>query len=554
MFSLLICLFLQPSTCQKPIPSIFSGFWHINSNDLFHNSTLLFKLYFYQKQNESNQYMMKTINSTAKDIIKAGYKDETLYVIGTVKINDDASLKFFKSKKTPFVGIYKTETSQFYLAQSIEPYLSNNIINEIQYRRPPIIKNSQLISLMLNIEKLFKDSLIKTPTIDSTEDEKNNFFDQLQSNANKEYKNLTIIFLELTNTKKAPKLYYKCNLRGFIPTNLMIEIRKTYLLFFSKREYIYPKYIELNAYQFKILSFVTKVEIADIVSFFFLSIHFLLLFIIKNDKIASIQINVSFPILYFLIYYYIDNAFYDFKGLAFDLYKYIRYGYLLVILFTIYLKVQPLLHSYIYKGIDNNVRNLEATYRKVVFYVIIDILYYLFIVNNDDYYSVPTLIILFSNLFISLGENSSILTANITIFEIVSTFIRFFDLSFHYLYYKNLILVEKNGCAPFVFVFILLVIFAFLLIRSHIEMGFLPIDLFRKLKIGIKSYNYYGKKVANNEECPICLLPMKPEEQICVVTPCNHAFHEKCFKEWLEHTPNDLICPTCRQPIPPLKF
>jgi len=32
-------------------------------------------------------------------------------------------------------------------------------------------------------------------------------------------------------------------------------------------------------------------------------------------------------------------------------------------------------------------------------------------------------------------------------------------------------------------------------------------------------------------------------------TPCNHKFHEKCLKSWMQVK---LECPTCRRELPPI--
>ena len=56
-------------------------------------------------------------------------------------------------------------------------------------------------------------------------------------------------------------------------------------------------------------------------------------------------------------------------------------------------------------------------------------------------------------------------------------------------------------------------------------------------------------------QCPICLkefVSKKEEEEEKVATAvklpdCQHSFHDKCLKMWLEHTSS---CPLCRQELP----
>ena len=45
--------------------------------------------------------------------------------------------------------------------------------------------------------------------------------------------------------------------------------------------------------------------------------------------------------------------------------------------------------------------------------------------------------------------------------------------------------------------------------------------------------------------CSICIEPFN-STQTNVVLQCNHKFHSRCIKEWLE---KELTCPNCRQPF-----
>ena len=45
--------------------------------------------------------------------------------------------------------------------------------------------------------------------------------------------------------------------------------------------------------------------------------------------------------------------------------------------------------------------------------------------------------------------------------------------------------------------------------------------------------------------CSICIEPFT-STQTNIVLQCNHKFHSRCIKEWLE---KELTCPNCRQPL-----
>lgn len=63
-----------------------------------------------------------------------------------------------------------------------------------------------------------------------------------------------------------------------------------------------------------------------------------------------------------------------------------------------------------------------------------------------------------------------------------------------------------------------------------------------------QEFDYYRTEVSPGSTCAICL------NQICdgelqAVTPCNHAFHDVCLRQWMKE---NLVCPFCRSPIPPI--
>lgn len=58
--------------------------------------------------------------------------------------------------------------------------------------------------------------------------------------------------------------------------------------------------------------------------------------------------------------------------------------------------------------------------------------------------------------------------------------------------------------------------------------------------------NLVNNKIINNQECSICVEPLN--DNIAIKLKCNHIFHQKCLKEWLNKSKNK-DCPLCRMKI-----
>jgi len=63
--------------------------------------------------------------------------------------------------------------------------------------------------------------------------------------------------------------------------------------------------------------------------------------------------------------------------------------------------------------------------------------------------------------------------------------------------------------------------------------------------------NCIGKNtnIINNKKCSICL-----EDNINIITKCNHTFHNSCLINWIKHENNcsdvfNATCPICRQKL-----
>ncbi|KAH8739568.1 RING-H2 finger containing membrane associated protein [Cryptosporidium ryanae] len=86
-------------------------------------------------------------------------------------------------------------------------------------------------------------------------------------------------------------------------------------------------------------------------------------------------------------------------------------------------------------------------------------------------------------------------------------------------------------------------------IREHYSSD--PSIIFSEIELT----NYGEKSTIYMKQCVICMANIivlnNFESEMCgVCTPCDHIFHQKCLKQWMDIK---LECPTCRRIIPPFE-
>lgn len=325
---------------------------------------------------------------------------------------------------------------------------------------------------------MFKDANINCPKIND-QSKNDEFVDKLQSyTKNNNFENydknsiFPLIYFELSHTKIAPKTYFDCNIDGYVITNISVDKKSRHFIIFTETKHYNLKYISVNGFQLDKLSFIRGVQISVFISAIFLIMRWLVVFYIKNDKKAIDDISIHYPIIVFFVFYCNNSSFYDNKGIIFDIYKIIHYAIFIDIIYLSYLRYSPLLKSYCYDGINNEAKIMEKRFLiEIILYIFIFNLYFDPYGNEKIYSTFMNISILSFNLiveYIFFYRNKPI---KASIYEILTTFIRFFDVSFHILYYKNLKMLEKKSAGSFVFIFIVIVIGSFLLIHEHIKNG-----------------------------------------------------------------------------------
>lgn len=53
----------------------------------------------------------------------------------------------------------------------------------------------------------------------------------------------------------------------------------------------------------------------------------------------------------------------------------------------------------------------------------------------------------------------------------------------------------------------------------------------------------YNSETCRNEKCFVCLEIFEKDDCVCLLSPCNHVFHESCLKEMVQYNP---ICALCK--------
>lgn len=57
----------------------------------------------------------------------------------------------------------------------------------------------------------------------------------------------------------------------------------------------------------------------------------------------------------------------------------------------------------------------------------------------------------------------------------------------------------------------------------------------------------YNTDTCRNEKCFVCLDVFENDAPVCLLSPCNHVFHEACVKEMVQYNP---VCALCKIGIP----
>lgn len=236
--------------------------------------------------------------------------------------------------------------------------------------------------------------------------------------------------------------------------------------------------------------------------------------------------------------------YYDFKGEGFSDYKQVHFIFFFIDFGAmLYRKFSPLIKSLINGRYLPELKDRIIELLKSV--LVVSFCYFISFSGGDNNYS---LILLFYFTNIVLNCNFSYPT--VSIYEVIESFCSLFGIGIHYLLYKNAILIDKYDSKLFWLTFVSILAQSIFVMVMQIKSGFSPIKLYRNFRYTKFPYDYYKKKPKNGIKCPICQDKLIVDKQTCVVAPCKHAFHEKCFIE-LINSNQDAHCPVCQAYLPP---
>jgi hypothetical protein len=75
-------------------------------------------------------------------------------------------------------------------------------------------------------------------------------------------------------------------------------------------------------------------------------------------------------------------------------------------------------------------------------------------------------------------------------------------------------------------------------------------DVSQEISLGEDEVKHHsGGEIEIGEDentCSICLVELENNTTICSIRKCNHSFHLKCVRSWLNR---NLTCPICRENI-----
>ena len=132
---------------------------------------------------------------------------------------------------------------------------------------------------------------------------------------------------------------------------------------------------------------------------------------------------------------------------------------------------------------------------------------------------------------------------NIPILYVIGvTLCRLLEISYSFFHHPSMINIESK--AP-IFIALVWSGFQVLIIWLQNKYGgafFLPKDS------RPTTFDYYAERPPPSTECTICQCIIG-ENEVAVVTPCKHAFHDSCLRRWMQEKP---ICPLCRASLPVL--
>ena len=539
-------------------PTIFVGNWYygLNSNEKSVFS-VQFKYYF-QFQNDENESILMPVNEQNMNDINLSSRDCFLFAVGKLRLKQSKNIGFTQPDQI-IAGIYRKDTSEFYMVYFLENYLPESIIKQIEnFDNPQLFKNETELSSFLfkmksishgfNISKqesmitktdiqAFKLKNVNNVTIKNKEENYTYFKRQIileqlkifsiQQFGNNIFTNDTFfpfIYIKMNDNSKMRKKSEICNsFEGFLICSVNNESNLS-------------NFIELKASEVDEFSFRRNLRNFAIITFF----TSITICILTNKINVERQYQAQFRYFCFfgfdLLYCNILDLFADEISIFTNSFSSVLY---LICIGRKYMSIENFK-----KPLDTF--NISFAYLKQFFFVLIQFVLFLIPLAkvNEKLDSSSNIMILYLSICLipQIIFNYFIPLRNIknTIYMFLVMYIRFYEISYYFLHFQN------KSISLIIFAFILIFFQSLIFIIQSLLHSVLYVKK-REKTIGFRNCN---KTIETPTDCPICLCEINPHSYDYMITPCNHVFHVDCLTRWMNV---NMTCPMCRSNLPPIE-
>ena len=313
-----------------------------------------------------------------------------------------------------------------------------------------------------------------------------------------------------------------------------------------------PNKVTVFAHQFnhplfvsegKILGVITSIQILlNYVAWSHLSKNFKSLIAFNSLSMESFILHIGFDFSYTLFIFSFSIEYPEFVLL---------FSFIFVVMVSVYFSVQIKTLCLIWKATNNDFNEMSPEDIKfVLFKLFTEISFFMCMCSlaistafETPYVSLPLLYSFFIPQIVHSARKATKKNKD-TVFIILVAIQRLIPVWYFGYYKMNLMEMCEPKVSYYITIYVAVQVFVLLLQNAFGGTFFLP-KRFQKA-----SFSYH-QSIPSDQicECPICMTEIDPENPNgTMVTPCNHAFHAQCLSRWIEE---QLVCPVCRQPIPP---
>lgn len=128
-----------------------------------------------------------------------------------------------------------------------------------------------------------------------------------------------------------------------------------------------------------------------------------------------------------------------------------------------------------------------------------------------------------------------------TFFVIGTTLSRVVIIIYFFMYRNNIALCSLDFISASIGLVIAIGSAILIVLQNIFGGGFFIPDRFKP-----QPYDFHSSDPPPGTECAICMTVIEDDE-LNMVTPCHHYFHEECLQRWMQE---QLVCPICRATLP----